>query len=238
MNILVVEDVKEQREALVKMIERNYFDSRIYSTDSVKKSLEIAKEKDINLFILDIGLTDGSGMELAKQLRSMDKYSLTGIVFITNNIIHIMEAFKGIHCYDFLVKPYNEDDVKKIIDLFESNNNVSDKEGEYIVVTVDGCVKTKVYCEDIIYIKYENRSCEIKTKNGDVIAKGFGLAKLLGEIKSDNIIQCHKAFAVNSKFIEKIVKIESKIWDIYFWNCEDNIPLGYKYKDLVMERIN
>lgn len=238
MNILVVEDVKEQREALVKMIERNYLDSRIYSTDSVKKALEIAKEKDISLFLLDIELIDGSGMDLAKQLRSMKKYSLTGIVFITNNIIHIMEAFKGIHCYDFLVKPYNEADVKKIIDLFEGNNDVKEKEGEYIVVTVDGCVKTKIYSEDIIYIEYSNRNCRIKTKDKDILAKGFGLAKLLGEIKNQDIVQCHKAFAVNTRFIEKIVKIENKIWDIFFWNCSDNIPLGYKYKDIVMEKIN
>lgn len=41
MNILVVEDVKEQREAMVKMIERNYIDSRIYSTDSVEKVVRI-----------------------------------------------------------------------------------------------------------------------------------------------------------------------------------------------------
>ena len=71
---MVVEDVKEQREALVKMIERNYIDSRIYSTDSVKKALQIATKKDINLFILDIELIDGSGLDLAKELRKMNKY--------------------------------------------------------------------------------------------------------------------------------------------------------------------
>lgn len=237
MNILVVEDVKEQREALVKMIERNYIDSRIYSTDSVEKALQIATQKDINLFILDIELADGSGLDLAKELRKMNKYQLTGIVFITNNIVYIMDAFKGVHCYDFLVKPYNENDVKKIINIFEKNAYTQEKEGEYIVVTVDGCIKTKVYFEDIVYIEYKNRSCKIKCKKETVLAKGMGLGKILNQINNENIIQCHKAFAVNTRFVEKVVRIDSKVWDIYFWNCKESIPLGYRYKDVVMERL-
>lgn len=231
MNILVVEDIKEQRESLVKILERNFIDCRVYSCDSVRKALEIAREKEINLFLLDIELSDGSGMELAREIRNIKKYILTGIVFITSNIIHIMEAFKGIHCYDFLVKPYKEEDVKDIVDIFCKNTNNTNKEGNYIVITIDGCITTKVYYEDIVYIEYCNRNCIITTKNDTIIAKGYGLNKILKKINYDNIIQCHKAFAVNKKYIDKIVKVQSKIWDIYFWNCEDIIPVGYKYKD-------
>ncbi|NLK94815.1 MAG: response regulator transcription factor [Clostridiales bacterium] len=235
MNILVVEDVKEQRIALVRMIERSFIDCRVYNTDTVKEGIKIANDKEINLFFLDIELIDGSGIDLAKELRKINRYKLTGIIFITNNVIHIMEAFKEIHCYDFLVKPYNEEDVKNIIQTFSPEEDVKEKEGKYIMVSVDGCIKRKIYCEDIVYVEYANRNCNLKTISGNILVKGYGLNKIIQEVGNDILIQCHKAFAVNKKYIEKIIKVKPKVIDIYFWNCNDTIPLGYKYKNNIME---
>ncbi len=238
MNILVVEDIKEQRLALVKMIERSFIDCRVYSTDTVSSAKNITKEKEIHLFFLDIELPDGSGMEFGISLREDNRYKLTGIIFITNDVISIVDAFKKTHCYDFLIKPYNENDVKDIIKTFAEGNSNIEKEGKYILVNMDGCIKTKVYIEDIVYIEYSNRSCSIKTKDDVILAKGYGLNKLMDEVGNEVLIQCHKAFAVNKKYIERFVKVKPKIIDIHFWNCKDTIPLGYKYKSNVMEELN
>lgn len=113
MSILVIEDSNTQRENLVKMIEKEFIDIRIYQSSSITTAMSILKEKDIKLFFIDINLGDESGLELAKKIRTIPKYKLTGIVFITSQIIHIIEAFKSIHCYDFLVKPYDVSEVKK-----------------------------------------------------------------------------------------------------------------------------
>ena len=235
MNILVLEDEKTQRERLVRIIERNFLDSRVYSCESIEAANKIIKEKELDLFLLDIELLDGSGIQFAKNIRKISAYKLTGIVFITANIIHMLEAFKEIHCYDFLVKPYNENDVINIIKLFSSKYNSTEKEGQYAVFNIDRTVVAKVYIEDIIYIEYSNRSCKIRTKNEVVVVKGYGLNKILSQLGSNHIMQCHKAFAVNKKYIEKISKIDNKMWDIYFWNCDITIPLGYKYKNVVMD---
>ena len=48
-------------------------------------------------------------------------YELTGIVFITSEMFQVVDAFKNTHCYDFLVKPYNIEDIKRIIDVFYKN---------------------------------------------------------------------------------------------------------------------
>lgn len=235
MNILVLEDEKSQRDVLVRIIEKNFLDSRVYSSESLAKARKLLKEKKFDLFLLDIEVLDGSGIDFAKEIRKIDKYKLTGIVFITANLIHMLEAFKEIHCYDFLIKPYNEKNVLDIIKLFENNNDSIEKEGKYVMFNIEGAITTKVYVEDIIYIEYDNRSCKVRTKNEIVLVKGSGLSKILKEISSDEIVQCHKAFAVNKKYIEKIARINNKMWDIYFWNCENSIPLGYKYKNDVMD---
>ena len=68
-----------------------------------------------DLLLIDLNLPDGSGIDFAKYLRELPEYKLTGIVVITTNSYNILQTFKEIHCYDFLVKPYKNEEVKKII---------------------------------------------------------------------------------------------------------------------------
>ena len=116
MNILLVEDERIQREALASIIKSNFVDVRIYEAASKKEAMKIINEKDIHLFFIDIHLKDSSGLELAKKIRQHENHSLTGIVFVTGELVHIIEAFKNIHCYDFIVKPYKEKDIINIVD--------------------------------------------------------------------------------------------------------------------------
>ena len=74
MNILVLEDEKSQRDALVKIIEKNFLDSKVYSSESLAKARQFLTEKRFDLFLLDIEVLDGSGIEFAKKIRKIDKY--------------------------------------------------------------------------------------------------------------------------------------------------------------------
>ena len=61
-------------------------------------------------------------------------------------------------------------------------------------------------------------------------------SKILKDINCNNIIQCHKSFAVNVNYIKKIQNVDNKLSEIYFENYDKNAPLGYKFKNRVMER--
>lgn len=238
MNILVVEDEDLQRESLVKIIERNFLDIRVYQSESIKEAKAIIEKKDVDLFLIDINLGDGSGLELAKYIRNIDKHVLTGIVFITTNVIHIIEAFKSVHCYDFLVKPYNVDEVKKIVSIFLNKGDVKEeKEGKNTFFTVDGGLSIKIYHSDILFIEYISRNCIVHTIHGKYSIKGMALSKLLEELKNDEIIQTHKAYAINTQRVYKVDKIYTKLWEIYFNKYEETAQLGYKYKNELFERL-
>ena len=73
MNILVLEDEKSQRDVLVRIIEKNFLDSRVYSSESLAKARKLLKEKRFDLFLLDIEVLDGSGIDFAKEIRKIDK---------------------------------------------------------------------------------------------------------------------------------------------------------------------
>lgn len=237
MNILVVEDIKDQRERLKRIIEKNFLDSRVYAVECLKEAKEVLKKRNIDLFFFDIELPDGLGVDFAKRVRKEKKYALTGIIFITANVVYMLEAFKDVHCYDFLVKPYDEEDVIRIVNLFGEDNNNLEKEGKHILVNISSTIKTKVYTEDIIFIEYLDRNCILRTKNGKIVGKGYGLSKILKLIDDNEIIQCHKAFALNKRYIEEVKRIDNKVWEAKFWSCEDIIPIGYKYKNDILEKI-
>lgn len=76
------------------------------------------ENEDIDLFFIDINLPDGSGIELAKAIRSRSRYELKGIVFLTTEAYQVVTAFKTTHCYDYLIKPYDEEDIKNVIKVF------------------------------------------------------------------------------------------------------------------------
>ncbi|WP_242951372.1 response regulator [Clostridium kluyveri] len=66
-NILVLEDNQVQRKILVETITQIDKHFIIYEGDSEKEGLEIANEKEISLFYVDISLKGSSGLDFAKK---------------------------------------------------------------------------------------------------------------------------------------------------------------------------
>ena len=71
MRILIVEDDVVQRNNLIKIVESRFKDVQVLYSDSVKESLFLLKERKIDLFMLDIKLKDGSGIELADESKEV-----------------------------------------------------------------------------------------------------------------------------------------------------------------------
>lgn len=237
MNILLVEDEKIQRQALASIIKSNFVDVRIYEAASKTEALKVVNEKNIHLFFIDIHLKDSSGLELAKKIRQYENHALTGIVFVTGEVIHIIEAFKNIHCYDFIVKPYKEKDIIKIVDVFLNSSPLkSIKEGKYTFIDIDSSISIKLYHNDIIYIEYINKTCNIHTISGVYGVKRTSLIKLLNMLSDDEIIQTHRSFAVNLKYVTEIEKTYEKVWNIKLRGCDDVVLLSYTYRQGVLRR--
>lgn len=239
MNILLVEDERIQREALASIIKSNFVDVRIYEAASKAEALKIVNEKNIHLFFIDIHLKDSSGLELAKKIRQYENHALTGIVFVTGEVIHIIEAFKNIHCYDFIVKPYKEKDIIKIVDVFLNSSPLkSIKEGKYSFIDIDSSISIKLYHNDIIYIEYINKTCNIHTISGVYQLKRTSLVKLLNTLSDDEIIQTHRSFAVNLKYVTEIEKTYEKVWNIKLRGCDDVVLLSYTYRQAFLRGID
>jgi two-component system response regulator LytT len=232
-----------QRYILKKMIESAYEFVDIYEADSKTTALDIIENNDINMFLIDISLRESSGLDLAMKIRNIDKYQFSQIIFLTTHMEYITQAFKQIHCYDYIIKPYNQEDVQAMLNkiiLYENNNlnnkndNLKEDEDREIVITLKSGIYIGIKIDDILFIEVKGKNCEVNTINGIYIANNMSLKKIMCLIDCEYIIQSHRSFAINRNYICKIEKLDVKLSIVYFDKHPKTALLGYKFKDNVI----
>jgi two-component system LytT family response regulator len=225
--IVIVEDNKTTREGLVRLVKEIDINSEVYATEFAKDAIEYSKLNNVNAFFLDIQLSDYTGLELAKQLRKIDKYIFTPIVFITAVPTRELEAFKQIHCYDYIIKPFTKEMVKQSI--YKVVKHCSQEEEKSFISIEKKGYTNKIKLADIIYIEYRNRCVYFVTLKDEVKCTNKTLKDVLDNLECD-FIQIHKAYIVNKKYIKEINKKDSSI---SLYDNDTIIPIGRTYKNTI-----
>ncbi|MBS4539055.1 response regulator transcription factor [Clostridium sp. D2Q-11] len=224
--IIIVEDDVAIRDGLKFMVKDMDKDLEVITTGFATKALDYSKKNKIDAFFLDIQLEDYSGIKLAKEIREISTYKFTPIVFITAVPTRELEAFREVHCYDYIIKPFTKEEVKDVLSTIinysvknkEKNKSIRFKQKEYTCVIGQA---------DIKYIESKNRKLFIETKEEQFVISTYTLKSVLEELSSD-FIRCHKGFIVNTNFIKKIDK-NNKL--IYLKDTANPISIGRKYKE-------
>ncbi len=242
-SIILVEDDCMQRKILKRMILSMHDFVTIYEADSEESALNLVEKYDIDLFLIDISLKESSGLDLALNIRKIPKYEFRQIIFLTTHMEYITQAFKQTHCYDYILKPYDKKEVQAILEKIILNetsgmnikkDDLKPEDDKEIVITLKSGIYLGIKIRDIIFITVEGKSCQIHTVNGNYITINTTLKKILQLIDSDYIIQSHRSFAVNKKYICKIEKVDIKLSRVYFEGCSDTALLGYKFRECVI----
>ncbi|QTK46666.1 LytR/AlgR family response regulator transcription factor [Xanthomonas euvesicatoria] len=97
---LIVDDISLARERLIRLLASEPDVTIVGEASTLETALERAKFGDVDLVLLDIGLPDGSGLDLVQHLEELVPH----IVFITAYGAHAVRAFEtGV--LDYLLKP-------------------------------------------------------------------------------------------------------------------------------------
>ncbi len=112
--ILIVDD-EPQATTLLEML----LSSRGYKTFAVNESseaIQVARETDPDLIILDLMMPEPDGFKVCRMLRADSRFMLTPILIITalDDTDSRIVAF-GAGADDYLIKPYNVDELVSII---------------------------------------------------------------------------------------------------------------------------
>lgn len=231
-SILIVENVQEQRQFLMECASGFNSDIKIYSTDKKSEALRIINNNDIAAFFLDIRLADGSGIELAREIRKNKKYQFTPIIFITGVYTKEMEAYRDIHCYEYIIKPYSRKSISDImqkimVDYFEQT------EIKYLNLEFKG-LKQRVNIKDIIYVECVRRRIFIRTQYENIPYRFMNIGQFCKELP-DYFSQIHQSIIVNRNYVEKIDTTNNMI---KLKGVSESVPIGVSYRKKVGELIH
>lgn len=234
-NILIVEDELPIQKLLSSCVREVDDTIEIYISDSSIGALEIAKEKTIDIFLLDIQLTDYKGTRLAKELRAMEQYQYAPMIFATALANEELNTYREIKCYSFLIKPFTKDEVKQTItEAIGFRNNFGER-----TKTIRIEQKSHIFeydLKDIVYIESFGKKMVLHllaAQNAVTTEKisGYTLKGMLELINDDEFVQSHKSYIINKRFVAQIAKVEGQIYLKY---VQQPIPIGNKFRDLIV----
>lgn len=237
-NILILEDQKESREALMKMI-ASYGSEGEIDIDSAATFLEaealLKNNKTYNGFFIDINLDinnqdDQSGIEFARLLRTNRKYEFTPVIMVTSIASLEMTAFREIHCYQYIVKPYDRQTVEDVIRKLIMHDKVAEEKN--IIVKKDG-INYRIKCDAIQYVQAVTRGVMFKLSKESIKVPYMTIKEFMTKVDPEDFVQCHRMYVVNKKHVEffdvvnRIIRLEDG----------NEVEIGITYKDKIKKMI-
>ena len=237
-NVLIIEDLPADSDALVKVLtENNYTVVGIATT--YNEALSLFYKNVVDIIVIDVFLEGKpDGITFAETI-SIIPNAIKPFVFLTSSKDRqIFERAKLTHPFSFLLKPFNELEILYAIQmavekfyaqtnvfLSEDQNTVISK--EYLFIKKKNSLK-KVLIADVLYIEVEERYCNVVTE-GEKFVILISLTKIIELLDANIFCRTHRNFIVNSEKIEEICVSDNLI--ILKGNYK--ITLSEKYKDLI-----
>lgn len=234
-NILIVDNNIQEIVKLKKIIITENKHVTIFEATNEIDALKISIENKIDIFFIEILLDNSCGLNLALKIRTYPIYKLSWILLTSSNTNYMLEAFKTIHCYDYILKPYKKSQLIEIINTLCYYNFKALNDS--ITLTIDKCI-FKIYLKDIFFIEVYGRTCIIHTNSQKYTISNIALKNILSMINNFYFIKSHKSFVVNISNIDKIQNLSYKKSNIYFCGYKEIAPLSHSFKKKFYERIN
>lgn len=236
--LLIVEDDEVQKIALEEGIREAYPNWCILSTNTYEEACQILltsiEQQDyFSMFLLDIQLEqksgDMSGFVLAEQIRSYKEYFKTPIMFLTSISEKTQFALATYHCYNYITKPYEIDDILYQIEQMIFTGYL---EENTITITDTNRITHRIMQDDIIYMEFKSHQVIIRTTSGDFVTREHTTPKVLRHLSS-NFAQCHKKYIINLNFVQSYAKANG------YLNVKDNIiPVSRTFKSDIEQILN
>jgi len=237
-HILILEDQKTSREALVKILE-DISDEITVSEAGTYAEADALLESGIryDMFMLDINLDtakpgDTSGITFAKKIRERRGYEFTPVIIITSIANLEMSAYREIHCYQYILKPFFGQDVEEVVRKVMRRQRQPER--PVIKVRKDG-INYRIYCDEIVYIKAIPRGVALHMRKDMMEVPYLSIRQLLEQLPADTFMQCHRMFVINIKRVKYLDLVNQMI---RMEGCEETIDIGVTYKAEVRRRLN
>lgn len=113
MRILIVDDMQAIRQAIANILRTLGFINLSYASNG-KLALDVIKEMEIKLVLLDWNMPRMSGIEFLRAFRETEGYEDTPVIMVTaeNNMERVHEAL-NVGVTSYLLKPFSPKDIQE-----------------------------------------------------------------------------------------------------------------------------
>lgn len=141
---------------------------------------------------LDIQMKSINGIECARKIREYDKK--IGIVFLSAIKDYVFEGYE-VNAIRYLLKPLEVEKCHALLDLISETVT---KERQYLLIN-----KTKVDCEDILFVESFGHYCTVHTD--EVIETKVSLSEMIVKLPA-HFVQTHRSYLVNLEHVASVLK--------------------------------
>lgn len=203
---------------------------------NVALAYQYSVKYNIALFILNPILNnkingDLSGIEFAQNIRMMERYYLTPIIFVSNLSDKKSFAYENIHCYQYFQRPYEEKELKKAVDkILKFYDTTIEKESHCFKINGE---LYPLKLKNIVWIENKTTTIVIHCSDRSTLEVPYrSTRQLLMELNVKSLKKCNKNTVVNIEFIEKIVG-----YTIYLKEDYGSITIGRRLAKSFKENI-
>ncbi len=185
------------------------------------------KNNEVDVVFLDINLPDIPGIDFIKTVKNPP-----AVIMTTAYPDYAVSSFELDTIVDYLVKPFSFDRFLKAINKVKVKtqliNDTSEAESKSIFINVD---KThhKIVLNEIGYVESDRNYITVVTKT-QKLSYIDSLKNWVEKLPSDQFVQVHKSYIINSKLVDKVsgneIYINSK-----------RIPIGRTYKQNLLKQL-
>lgn len=229
MNVLILEDKKNNRDALRKIISSCVGVTCIYTFSGCGDALKCAMDNHIDLFLLDIILgtdrgNDNSGILFAESIRKYNEYKLTPIIFITVLAGLERDLLKRIHCYDYIEKPIGDGKlvkelIEEVLDAILAGKKLDSR--EYIPLHYDG-IGYMIFLDEVVFFENKSGTLYIHLIDDEIRVPNYSAKKFNSMIRQARFLTPVYGTYVNMDYI---ANVDFRNREVYMKN-NSVVPIG------------
>ncbi|MBR1812227.1 MAG: LytTR family transcriptional regulator DNA-binding domain-containing protein [Lachnospiraceae bacterium] len=178
-----------------------------------------------DIVLMDIQLTQLSGMDIARMLREIDNHVI--LIFITSLAQYAVEGYE-VSALDFMVKPVAYPLFQKKMSRALSCCSPSDEKS--ILLKLREGLEYRTVPSRIRYLEIQSHDIIIHTTTEDLVAYG-NLKQLEDILDPKSFVRCHRSYLVNLAFVTG-VHSSSVLLD------KDELPIAKLKKADFMQALN
>jgi len=229
-NCIIVDDEKHARIELIYHLSKFQNINVLKDFDNGIDAVNFLSENNTDLVFLDINMTTQNGIDIAKNIRSLNLPKFPYIVFVTAYDEFAIKAF-DLDVIDYILKPINDERFNKCISkITKEFENISTKKtnlnaDDEIITLIKNNILYPIKKNQIKLAYIEDRSLTVETVKGKFIITGT-LNEFEETLPKDIFIRVHRSYLININYIEEIIPWFNSTFKVKLIGSDMEIPVS------------